>query len=264
MASGRPVSPSQHDAHVGHARPFGSFRTVSQNLASSPVVGPAQRPSTRLAPSQSTPIARQPGRLATTLSLILITSAPIKITRVDTVQRPALAIGDLLHHSVGDPAQSAGDLPVICLAEPRAPGRWLLGRDAVTSKFGGKLAVIEYGSLPGVTQAPGHAGQDPEGGFPNGGWAGSFMAGHWRCNSRLFPHGRRVPAGRRTCEYLRCVLAAHWPAVIGETDRIALALEPPAQGRGVHDPLRCHLAPEPAAPPRCPLKTKAVNVLPAC
>src|SRR5262249_59385499 len=164
----------------------------------------------------------------------------------------------------GAPAQSAGDLPVICLAEPRAPGRWLLGRDAVTSKFGGKLAVIEYGSLPGVTQARGHAGQDPEGGFPNGGWAGSFMAGHWRCNSRLFPHGRRVPAGRRTREYLRCVLAAHWPAVIGATDRIALALEPPAQGRSVHDPLRCHLAPEPAAPPRCPLKTKAVNVLPAC
>src|SRR5215472_15911604 len=60
------------------------------------------------------------------------------------------------------------------------------------------------------------------------------------------------------------IFAAYWPAVIGETERIALALEPPAQGRGVHDPPRCHLAPEPAAPPRCPLKTKAVNVLPAC
>src|SRR5215468_9487833 len=71
-------------------------------------------------------------------------------------------------------AETAGDLPLICLAEPRAPGRWLLGsgHSEVMSKVGGKLAVIEYGLLYGVTQALGHAGEDPESEFAHGAWAG--------------------------------------------------------------------------------------------
>jgi hypothetical protein len=59
IASGRPVSPSQHTMHTSATpRPFSSDSTVSQNLADSPVVGPAHRPSTCLAPSQSMPMAR--------------------------------------------------------------------------------------------------------------------------------------------------------------------------------------------------------------
>jgi hypothetical protein len=33
------------------------------------------------------------------------------------------------------------------------------------------LVVPEYVSLDGVIQAPGHAGEDPSGGFAHGGWS---------------------------------------------------------------------------------------------
>src|SRR6266550_7246934 len=55
-------------------RPFSSLSTVSQNLADSPVVGPAHRPSTCLCPSQSMPMATYTARLVTTPSLILVLS----------------------------------------------------------------------------------------------------------------------------------------------------------------------------------------------
>jgi hypothetical protein len=59
MASGRPVSPSQHTMHTSATpRDRSSDNTVSQNLADSPVVGPTHRPSTCFAPSQSMPMAR--------------------------------------------------------------------------------------------------------------------------------------------------------------------------------------------------------------
>ena len=43
-----------------------------------------------------------------------------------------------------------------------------------------KLAVVEYMSLDGVVQAPGHAGEDPEDGFVHGGWTGPFMGARQR------------------------------------------------------------------------------------
>ena len=49
------------------------------------------------------------------------------------------------------------------------------------------LAVVEYVSLDGVIQAPGHVGEDRDGGFAHGGWSSStaeFMADHRRYNSR--------------------------------------------------------------------------------
>ena len=49
------------------------------------------------------------------------------------------------------------------------------------------LAVVEYLSLDGVIQAPGHADEDGDGGFAHGGWTGGFMADHQRYNSQLFP-----------------------------------------------------------------------------
>jgi len=40
------------------------------------------------------------------------------------------------------------------------------------------LVVLEYVSLDGVIQAPGHAGEDPSGGFAHGGWSGPFISQH--------------------------------------------------------------------------------------
>jgi hypothetical protein len=59
MASGRPVSPSQHTMYTSATpRLLSSLSTDSQNFADSPVVGPTHRPRTCLAPSQSMPMAR--------------------------------------------------------------------------------------------------------------------------------------------------------------------------------------------------------------
>ena len=59
IASGSPVSPSQHTMHTSATpRARISDRTESQNFADSPVVGPTHRPRTCLAPSQSIPMAR--------------------------------------------------------------------------------------------------------------------------------------------------------------------------------------------------------------
>jgi dihydrofolate reductase len=85
------------------------------------------------------------------------------------------------------------------------------------------LLVVEYVSLDGVIQAPGHAGEDPDGGFAHGGWTGPFMADHRRCNSRLYPTAGAFLLGRRTYE----IFAASWPTVTDPTDRIALALVRP-------------------------------------
>src|SRR5262245_51333794 len=83
-----------------------------------------------------------------------------------------------------------------------------------------KLAVVEYVSLDGVVQAPGHAGEDPAGGFAYGGWTGPFMADHRRYNSQLFPTAGAFLFGRRTYD----IFAEYWPTVTDETDRIARAL----------------------------------------
>src|SRR5215470_6118141 len=85
------------------------------------------------------------------------------------------------------------------------------------------LVVVEYVSLDGVIQAPGHADEDRDGGFAHGGWTGraaGFMADHRRRNSQLFPTAGAFLLGRRTYE----IFAAHWPAVTDENDRIADAL----------------------------------------
>jgi dihydrofolate reductase len=82
------------------------------------------------------------------------------------------------------------------------------------------LLVVEYVSLDGVIQAPGYAGEDPDGGFAHGGWTGPFMAEHRRYNSRLYPTAGGFLLGRLTYE----IFAASWPTVTDPTDRIALAL----------------------------------------
>ena len=49
-----------------------------------------------------------------------------------------------------------------------------------------RLVVSEYVSLDGVIQAPGHAGEDAEGGFVHGGWTGTAMDEHLRYNTASF------------------------------------------------------------------------------
>ena len=40
----------------------------------------------------------------------------------------------------------------------------------------GKIAVIECTSLDGVVQGSGHAGEDTDSGFQQGGWTGPFTS----------------------------------------------------------------------------------------
>jgi len=83
-----------------------------------------------------------------------------------------------------------------------------------------KLIVIEYLSLDGVIQAPGHAGEDPEGGFEAGGWTGPLMPDHQRYNTESFQTAGAFLLGRRIYE----IWAGYWPSVKDESNLIALAL----------------------------------------
>jgi dihydrofolate reductase len=83
-----------------------------------------------------------------------------------------------------------------------------------------KLIVIEYVSLDGVIQAPGHAGEDREGGFSHGGWTTSLMADHRRYNSDSFQTAGAFLLGRLTYD----IWAAYWPTVSDERDEVARAL----------------------------------------
>jgi len=71
-----------------------------------------------------------------------------------------------------------------------------------------KLVVVEFLSLDGVYQAPGHPEEDPEGGFKHGGWQMQYgdetlgeaaMRGMAESDAQLF--------GRKTYQ----IMAAYWP-----------------------------------------------------
>jgi dihydrofolate reductase len=83
-----------------------------------------------------------------------------------------------------------------------------------------KLIAIEYVSLDGVIQAPGHSREDLEGGFASGGWTGPFMADHGRYNSESFQTAGAFLLGRLTYE----IWATYWPTVTDPDDQIAHAL----------------------------------------
>jgi len=82
------------------------------------------------------------------------------------------------------------------------------------------IVVIEYTSLDGVIQGPGHAGEDTDGGFQRGGWTVPFMAEHGRYLSPLFQAAGGFLLGRRTYD----IWAQYWPTVTDEKDQIARAL----------------------------------------
>ena len=81
------------------------------------------------------------------------------------------------------------------------------------------IVVIEYTSLDGVIQGPGHAGEDTDGGFQRGGWTVPFMAEHGRYLSPLFQAAGGFLLGRRTYD----IWARYWPTVTDEIDQIARA-----------------------------------------
>jgi dihydrofolate reductase len=83
-----------------------------------------------------------------------------------------------------------------------------------------RIVVVGYVSLDGVIQAPGHSGEDPEGGFEHGGWTGPFMAEHRRYLSEEFQAAGAFLLGRVTYE----IFAAYWPTVTDEENDIARAL----------------------------------------
>src|ERR1700716_4683116 len=65
----------------------------------------------------------------------------------------------------------------------RCPGP---GPRRVLQEVMSKLIVIEYASLDGVIQGPGHAGEDLDGGFDAGGWTVAQMPEHRRYNTESF------------------------------------------------------------------------------
>ncbi len=70
-----------------------------------------------------------------------------------------------------------------------------------------RVVVVEYVSVDGVIQAPGHAGEDSEGGFDHGGWTGPFMDDHRRYLSKEFQAAGAFLLGRRTYEIFAAQLA---------------------------------------------------------
>lgn len=82
------------------------------------------------------------------------------------------------------------------------------------------LVVIQYISLDGVYQGPGHAGEDTDGGFTTGGWTQPFMADHRRYGTDLYRSAGCFLFGRRTYQ----IWLDHWPKVTDPDDHIATAL----------------------------------------
>lgn len=83
-----------------------------------------------------------------------------------------------------------------------------------------ELIVNEYISLDGVIQAPGHAGEDRDGGFGHGGWTGPLMEEHRRYMIEALAGAGGLLLGRRTYE----IFAGYWPTVRDESDEIAQVL----------------------------------------
>ncbi len=82
------------------------------------------------------------------------------------------------------------------------------------------LIVIEYISIDGVIQGPGHPGEDTDGGFEEGGWTGPLMPDHQRYNTDSFQTAGAFLMGRRTYD----IWLEYWPHVTDEGNLIAKAL----------------------------------------
>ena len=123
-------------------------------------------------------------------------------------------------------------------SRPVPPGGGAMSEE---ERYVRSLVVVEYVSLDGVIQAPGHSGEDRDGGFAHGGWTGGFMADHQRHNSQLFPAAGAFLLGRRTYE----IFASYWPTVTDERDR---SRRHSTAGPSTWCPRRCARLPGPERP----------------
>ena len=83
-----------------------------------------------------------------------------------------------------------------------------------------KLILIEYMSLDGVIQAPGHDREDVEGDFAHGGWTGPYMDDHGRYMREALNTMGALLLGRLTYD----IWAGYWPTVTDPEDEIARML----------------------------------------
>ena len=83
-----------------------------------------------------------------------------------------------------------------------------------------RLILIEYLTLDGVTQAPGHAQEDTQGGFAHGGWSGPHMDDHGRYMHEALNTMGALLLGRLTYE----IWASYWPTVTDPDDEVARLL----------------------------------------
>ena len=84
----------------------------------------------------------------------------------------------------------------------------------------GEVVVLEYASLDGVVQAPGHAGEDRSGGFEHGGWTQPYFADHRQYMTEALSSCGAFLFGRRTYS----IFAQYWPTVTDPADEIAKVL----------------------------------------
>lgn len=81
------------------------------------------------------------------------------------------------------------------------------------------IRVVEFVSLDGVVQAPGHRREDPER-FAHGGWTQPYFASHAAGMAEVLHAAAGFLFGRRTYE----IFAAYWPSVTDPADQLAAAL----------------------------------------
>jgi len=83
-----------------------------------------------------------------------------------------------------------------------------------------ELVVIEFMTLDGVVQAPGHAGEDTDDGFAQGGWTQPHMVDHRQFGAAEYVQAGDFLFGRRTYQ----IWLPHWSTVTDPDDSIAVAL----------------------------------------
>ena len=83
-----------------------------------------------------------------------------------------------------------------------------------------RLIVIEYVTVDGVVQAPGHDREDPDGEFTQGGWSVPFLPDHGRYMREALNTMGALLLGRRTYE----IWAPYRPTVTDRDDEVARML----------------------------------------
>jgi dihydrofolate reductase len=81
----------------------------------------------------------------------------------------------------------------------------------------GRIVAVEYVSIDGVVQAPGHPDEDSAGGFNLGGWAGPFIPEHGRYMPESFRAADAFLFGRLTYD----IWAPVWPAITDPDNELA-------------------------------------------